>query len=112
MLDPKAAGEIARAFGLGANARLEGPVAHGRKGEVWRLVTDEGRYAVKALFGTVFRERAERDAAYQDVVRDTGVPMPAVLRTLSGQRLGRRRWAAPQRDRQGLRMGRHPRAAP
>lgn len=78
MLDPKAAGEIARAFGLGANARLEGPVAHGRKGEVWRLVTDEGRYAVKALFGTVFRERAERDAAYQDVVRDTGVPLSLI----------------------------------
>ena len=84
MLNPRAAAEIARVFGLGANARLEGPVAHGRKGEVWRLVTSEGRYAVKALVGTVFRERAERDAAYQDLVRSAGVPMPAVVRTLDG----------------------------
>jgi Ser/Thr protein kinase RdoA (MazF antagonist) len=84
MLDPRAAGEIARVYGLGDGARLEGPVAHGRKGQVWRLVTNQGRYAVKALFGAVFRERAERDAAYQDMVRATGVPMPAVLRTLDG----------------------------
>ena len=61
MLDPRAAGEIARVYGLGDGARLEGPVAHGRKGQVWRLVTNQGRYAVKALFGAVFRERAERE---------------------------------------------------
>lgn len=84
MLDPRVAGEIAREFGLGEHARLEGPVAHGRKGQIWRLVTDQGRYAVKALFGAVFRERAERDAAYQDLVRAAGVPMPAVLRTRDG----------------------------
>ena len=56
MLDPKAAGEIARVFGLGDGARLEGPIAAGRKGQIWRLVTEQGRYAVKALTGAVFAQ--------------------------------------------------------
>ncbi|MBK8470566.1 MAG: aminoglycoside phosphotransferase family protein [Actinomycetales bacterium] len=84
MLDPAAAGEVARVFGLGMRARLEGPVARGRRGQVWRLVTERGTFAVKALFGAPSRERAEADAAYQEHVRAAGVPMPAVLRATDG----------------------------
>ena len=37
---------IAAAFGLGGQAVLTGPVARGEQGQVWRLVTDRGLFAV------------------------------------------------------------------
>lgn len=47
---PTAGVRIATAYGLGTQARLVGPVAHGRRGEVWQLTTATGRYAVKVSF--------------------------------------------------------------
>ena len=48
------AAEIADAFGLGRAVRLsDGPVARGKQGEVWRLETAEGRWAVKVPFERV-----------------------------------------------------------
>ncbi len=84
MLDGAQAGPVAERFGLGANARLEGPVAFGRLGEIWRLVADGRRFAVKHALFEVSAADAERDAAYQDLVRRSGVPMPAVVRTVDG----------------------------
>jgi Ser/Thr protein kinase RdoA (MazF antagonist) len=85
VLDPSHAGRIAERFGLGDRARLVGPVASGRLGDVWRLTTDHGRFAVKdARFADAHGD-AERDAAYQDLVRDAGVPMPSVVRTVDGR---------------------------
>lgn len=84
MLDPTHAGVIAERFGLGPDARLRGPVASGRLGDVWQLVTARGRFAVKHAQVPVSVEDAERDARYQDVVRAAGVPMPAVVRTGAG----------------------------
>ncbi len=75
---------VAELFGLGARAVLDGPVAFGRLGEIWQLVTEQGRFAVKHARFTVSVEDAERDAAYQDAVRSAGVPMPAVVRTVDG----------------------------
>lgn len=75
---------VAQHFGLGARAVLDGPVAFGRLGEIWRLVTEQGRFAVKHARFAVSVEDAERDAAYQDIVRAAGVPMPAVVRTVDG----------------------------
>jgi hypothetical protein len=43
--------ELADRFGLGGAAKLsDGPVARGRQGEVWRLETADGRWAVKVPF--------------------------------------------------------------
>ncbi|MCP3421691.1 phosphotransferase enzyme family protein [Nocardioides pinisoli] len=84
MLDPTHAGVIAERFGLGPDARLRGPVASGRLGDVWQLVTARGRFAVKHAHVPVSVEDAELDARYQDVVRAAGVPMPAVVRTGAG----------------------------
>jgi Ser/Thr protein kinase RdoA (MazF antagonist) len=84
VLDPSYAGLIAERFGLGEDARLHGPVAFGRLGEVWRLVTRRGRFAVKHAQSPVSVEDAEFDAAYQEVVRAAGVPMPSVVRTVDG----------------------------
>jgi Ser/Thr protein kinase RdoA (MazF antagonist) len=87
MLQPHLAGRVARAFGLGGRARLVGPVARGRLGRVWRLETDRGAWAVKDSDHPVVAADVARDAAYQDVVRAAGVPMPAVVRAPDGSAL-------------------------
>jgi Ser/Thr protein kinase RdoA (MazF antagonist) len=84
VLDPTHADVLAERFGLGADARLHGPVAYGRLGEIWQLSTGDGRFAVKHAHFPVSVEDAELDAAYQDVVRAAGVPMPAVVRAVDG----------------------------
>ncbi|WP_167880562.1 phosphotransferase enzyme family protein [Nocardioides guangzhouensis] len=84
MLDPTYAGLVAERFGLGEDARLHGPVAFGRLGEIWQLDSGRGRFAVKHAHVAVSVEDAEVDAAYQDVVRSAGVPMPAVVRAVDG----------------------------
>ncbi len=75
---------IASEFGLGDHASLEGPVARGEVGQVWRLTTDAGAWAVKEPFELPSPTEAEDDAAFQDAVRSAGIPMPAVVRTVSG----------------------------
>jgi Ser/Thr protein kinase RdoA (MazF antagonist) len=84
MLDETRAGAVAERFGLGSRARLTGPVAYGRLGEIWQLVTERGRFALKKTQVPISAEDAERDAAYQDRVRQAGVPVPAVVRTVDG----------------------------
>src|SRR5262249_17116535 len=82
MLD---AGAIAARFALGAGARLEGPVARGELGQVWRLSTNDGTWAVKEPFEAPARDEVEADARYQEVVAAAGVPMPAVVRSVDGE---------------------------
>ena len=84
MLDQTHAGVIADLFELGGDPHLRGPVAYGRLGEIWQLATEHGRFAIKHANVPVSVEEAEVDAAYQDVVRAAGVPMPAVVRTGGG----------------------------
>ncbi|MGZ5400434.1 MAG: aminoglycoside phosphotransferase family protein [Nocardioides sp.] len=84
MLDQTHAGAVAERFGLGHHARLHGPVAYGRLGEIWQLATGRGRFAVKHAQFATSAEDAEFDAAYQELVRLAGVPMPAVVRDVNG----------------------------
>ncbi len=84
MLQPGDAAAIAEAFGLGEAAVLTGPVAAGKVGQVWRLTTSSGTWAVKEPFSEASARAAMTDAGYQDRVRAAGVPMPAVVRTPSG----------------------------
>ena len=85
MLDPDQAAEVAGRFDLGDLAVLTGPVAAGRLGDVWRLSTDRGDYAVKDARFPVDPDEVAADAAYQDRVRSHGIPMPAVVRTPEGE---------------------------
>lgn len=78
------AGEIASRYGLGRDAALSGPVARGEMGQVWRLTTANGAWALKEPFDPPPREAVDADAAYQDAVIAAGVPMPAVVRTADG----------------------------
>jgi len=87
VLDPDQAAELAGRFALGDHAVLKGPVAAGRLGDVWRLSTDRGDFAVKDARFPVDPAEVAADAAYQDRVRGHGVPMPAVLRTPAGDAL-------------------------
>ena len=85
MLSPAHGPAIAAAFGLGDAATLTGPVARGEQGQVWRLDTERGAFAVKDPFIEMSAADALADADYQDAVRAAGVPMPEPLRTPDGR---------------------------
>ena len=85
MLDSSHAGAVAARFALGPGARLVGPVAFGRQGEIWRLDTARGAFAVKQSRIAPDPDEAERDAAYQELVHAAGVPTPAVVRDTDGR---------------------------
>jgi Ser/Thr protein kinase RdoA (MazF antagonist) len=76
---------VATAYGLGADAVLTGPVARGEMGQVWRLESERGVFAVKDPFFPVAAADAEADAAYQELARAAGLPMPEVVRTPDGR---------------------------
>ncbi len=85
MLDVSAAASaVAAQYSLGGDAVLSGPVARGQQGQVWRLETARGTWAVKELFVAQTETDALADAEYQDSVRAAGVPMPQVVRTAGG----------------------------
>lgn len=75
---------IAETFGLGEATGFDGPVARGELGEVWRLDTASGRWAVKRPFGEVSATAVEADVAYQEAAAAAGVLMPRPIRTVHG----------------------------
>ncbi|EWT01375.1 aminoglycoside phosphotransferase [Intrasporangium oryzae NRRL B-24470] len=88
MLRPEDAGAVATAFGLHHEARLEGPVARGQLGQVWRLSLDGSEVddvAVKEWFAGPGVDAIERDAAFAESVRAAGVLTPKVIRTPDGE---------------------------
>jgi Ser/Thr protein kinase RdoA (MazF antagonist) len=85
MLTQEAAGELAERFGLGADADLDGPVARGQLGQVWRLTTARGSFAVKEWFAGPDAADAARDAEFTELVRAAGVFTPTVIRTITGE---------------------------
>jgi Ser/Thr protein kinase RdoA (MazF antagonist) len=79
-----AADTIARTYGLRGPAVLTGPVDRGEIGEIWRLETAQGRYAVKVPFEPVDPAELHEPAAFADAVADAGVTTPRVLRGADG----------------------------
>jgi Ser/Thr protein kinase RdoA (MazF antagonist) len=84
MLSPDAAGQLSDRFALGAVPRLEGPVARGQLGQVWRLSTGSGCFAVKEWFAGPNVEDVDRDAEFSELARAAGVLVPEVVRTVDG----------------------------
>jgi aminoglycoside phosphotransferase (APT) family kinase protein len=79
------ADRIARAFGLGARPHLsDGPVARGRQGDVWRLETGDGRYAVKVPSEPASEDDVRAATAFHEAAYTAGVPTPRVFRTGEG----------------------------
>jgi aminoglycoside phosphotransferase (APT) family kinase protein len=84
MLDAAHADQLAELYRLGDDPVLSGPVARGEVGQVWRLETSRGAWAVKEPFEALSVPALNDDAAYQDAVLAGGVPMPSVVRTTEG----------------------------
>jgi Ser/Thr protein kinase RdoA (MazF antagonist) len=84
VLDTTQSLDIANHFALGNHAALSGPVARGELGQVWRLSTSRGSWAVKELFEKQPESDAREFADYQDAVRHAGVPAPTVVRANDG----------------------------
>ena len=82
MLARDSAGDIARVFGLGGDARFTGRVERGEQGQVEELVTTSGSFAVKTSFD--LPELDGEDAEFQVAAGAAGVPAPGVLRTAAG----------------------------
>ena len=76
--------QVAAAFGLGAVRSFEGPVARGEQGQIWRLATMDGRWAVREPFEPQTEDEVREDAGFQNAARAAGVPTPAARRTPGG----------------------------
>lgn len=84
MLETGDATEIAARFSLGEAATLSGPVARGEVGQVWRLSTSRGTFAVKEPFEPIPPDEVREHADYQEAAHAAGIPAPAVLRAGDG----------------------------
>jgi hypothetical protein len=69
------AAELADRFGLGRARKLsDGPVARGRQGEVWRLETADGRWAVKVPFDESGEAELLASTEFHEAACAAGVP--------------------------------------
>ncbi|GAA0926777.1 hypothetical protein GCM10009558_039360 [Virgisporangium aurantiacum] len=79
------ADELADRFGLGrAVALSDGSVARGKQGEVWRLETVDGAWAVKVPFHETDEAALDPPTRFQEGAVAGGVPAPVVRRTTAG----------------------------
>jgi Ser/Thr protein kinase RdoA (MazF antagonist) len=84
MLTAPDAEAVAVAYALGHPARLEGPIARGQLGQVWRLEASTGAYAVKEWFAGPDLSDVARDADFSLAARSEGVLTPKVIRAPDG----------------------------
>lgn len=75
---------VADAFGLGVATSLSAPVARGELGEIRRLETDLGTFAVKQALESGSIAEAETSTSYHRVCWEAGLPTPEPLRTTAG----------------------------
>jgi Ser/Thr protein kinase RdoA (MazF antagonist) len=75
---------VADAFGLGRAVSLSEPVARGELGEIRRLETDRGTFAVKQELGSRSVDETETSTAYHRVCWEAGVSTPEPLRSTTG----------------------------
>lgn len=76
--------EIAARFGLMGSAHLSGPLAKGHQGEIWRLQTDHGQWAVKRGFRWLVEADVAEPAALQEAAVAGGVATPRIVRSVDG----------------------------
>lgn len=84
MLSSDDAPRIAAAFELGELAAMTGPVARGVIGQIWRLDTDRGSWAVKEWFEQPDVDELAEGVAFQEAASARGVPTPTTVRTPNG----------------------------
>jgi Ser/Thr protein kinase RdoA (MazF antagonist) len=79
--------EVADAFGLGRALDLTDPVARGELGEIRRLRTDRGAYAVKQAFDSLSPQdvvELETSARFHRACWEAGVPTPEPMLSTRG----------------------------
>ena len=76
--------DIARRFGLGDDGKIVGSAARGEQGQVWRLTSSRGMFAVKEMFKAWTEDEVRVAADYQDAVTAAGVHVPRIIRTTDG----------------------------
>lgn len=77
--------EVAQCFDLGTVEAPPEPAGRGQQGLVWKLVTDQGRFAIKQLRIGQTEADARADVDYQETILATGtVSMPRPLRARDG----------------------------
>jgi Ser/Thr protein kinase RdoA (MazF antagonist) len=81
MLSTRTAAEVAAQYALGDLVGLSGPVARGEEGEVWRLTSTAGTFAVKVLRDRTSEDTVGEEVRFQTAARGAGVPAPAIVRT-------------------------------
>ena len=79
------AAEVAERFDLGPDVRLDGDAVRGEQGQVRRLVTARGTFAVKESFGEVDGNEAQLTAEFQVRCHDAGASCPRPLPDVDGR---------------------------
>ena len=85
MLDADDATDVAERYSLGNAAALSGPVARGEVGQVWRLTTSRGTFAIKEQFDPFPEDEVREHAAFQEAAFAAGINVPAVIRDRDGR---------------------------
>ena len=76
---------VADAYGLGRASSLSEPVARGELGEIRRLETDHGTFAVKQELESRSVDATETTTAYHRACWEAGIPTPEPLRATTGR---------------------------
>jgi thiamine kinase-like enzyme len=84
MLSPAHGTRIADRFGLGVAGGMVGPVARGVVGQIWRLETDRGSWAVKEWIEPPAVEELAEGVAFQEAAAAAGIPSPSTARAPDG----------------------------
>jgi aminoglycoside phosphotransferase (APT) family kinase protein len=77
--------ELAERFGLGSVLGTPAHVARGAMGEVWRLDTSRGRWAVKWQFPWAPAQPRPPDVGVQQAAAAAGIPLPLPVLTPAGE---------------------------
>ena len=85
MLAADDATDVAERYSLGDDAALTGPVARGEVGQVWRLTTSRGTFAIKEQFDPFPEDEVREHAAFQETAFAAGIHVPAVIRDRDGR---------------------------
>jgi len=85
VLDADDATGVAERYSLGDDAALSGPVARGEIGQVWRLTTSRGTFAIKEQFDPFPEDEVREHAAFQEAAFAAGINVPAVVRDRDGR---------------------------
>ncbi|MEO5832097.1 MAG: aminoglycoside phosphotransferase family protein [Nakamurella sp.] len=84
MITRRTVERIATAFALGTPLDWSGPASRGEQGDVHRLRTERGEWAVKRSFAPVEEADVTDSTAFASTAAGVGVPTPAACRTADG----------------------------